>query len=64
MNEQNRKIAKESHAFKGYASSYNVQILNSLNPGLQLKYTQSTIKNMLKDLLSEKGFKFVIALVL
>ena len=28
------KIAKRSHAFKGYASSYNVEILNSFNPEL------------------------------
>ena len=28
------KIAKRSHAHKGYASSHNVDILNSFNPEL------------------------------
>ena len=31
-----KKITKWVHAFKGYASSYNVGILNSFNPELQL----------------------------
>ena len=39
------KIAKRSHAFKGYASSYNVIILSSFNPELQLKDTKPAIKN-------------------
>ena len=61
----NAKISKQSHAFKGYASSYNVEILNSSNPELQLKDTEFSMKNKLRDLLSKlKGFKFVITLVL
>ena len=49
-------------AFKVYASSYNVEILNSFNPELQLKDTKSAIRNKLIDLLFElKSFKFVIA---
>ena len=31
LNEENVKIAKRAHAFKGYASSYDVEILNSFN---------------------------------
>ena len=31
------KITKRSHAYKGYASSDNVYILNSFNSELQLK---------------------------
>ena len=59
------KITKQAHAFKGYASSYNVEILNSFNPELQLKDTESAIKNKLKELLTElRGFKFVTTLVL
>ena len=59
------KITKQSHAFKGYASSYNIKTLNSFNPELQLKDTKPTTKKKLNDLLSElKGFKFVITLVL
>ena len=42
------KITKQAHAFKDYASSYNVEILNSCNPELKLKDTESTIKNKLK----------------
>ena len=47
MNEKNIKIAKRADAFKGYASSYNVEILNSFNPELQLKDTESAIKSKL-----------------
>ena len=49
MNEKIVKITKQSRAFKGYASSYNVEILNSFNPELQLKDTESAIKNKLID---------------
>ena len=48
LNEKTEKITKRAHAFKGYASSYNVEVLNSFDPELQLKYTESTIKNKLK----------------
>ena len=40
-------------------------MLNSFNPELQFKETESTIKNELIDLLTElKGFKSVATLVL
>ena len=65
MNEKNVKITKREHAFKGYASTYNVEILNSFNPELQLKDTESAIKSKLIELLTQlKGFKFVTTLVL
>ena len=55
----------EAHAYKGYASTYSVKMLNSFNPELQFKETESTIKNELIDLLTElKGFKSVATLVL
>ena len=38
---------KRSHAYKGYASN-NVDILNSFNPELQLKDTESASRNKLK----------------
>ena len=58
------KLTKRKHAFKGFASSYNNEILNLFNPELQLKDTESEIKSKLVDLLSElKGFKFVTVLV-
>ena len=37
LNERNIKIMKQAHAFKGYASSYNVEIFNSFDPELQIK---------------------------
>ena len=59
------KITKQSYAYKCYARAYNVAILNFFNPELQLKNTESTIKNKLKDLLTESwGFKFVLILVI
>ena len=48
----------KSHAFEGYANTYNNEILKSFNPELQLQDTEYTIRNKLKDLLTElKGFK-------
>ena len=50
---------------KVYASSYNVEIFNSRNSELQLKDTESAIKNTLKIFLTElRGFNFVTILVL
>ena len=65
MNERNIKITKREHAFKDFASTYNVEILNSLNPKLQLKDTEPAIKSKLAELLSQlKGFKLVTSLAL
>ena len=47
LNEENVRIIKRAHAFKGFASSYNVDILNSSNLELQLKETESAIKSKL-----------------
>ena len=53
---------KQSHAYKG---SYDIDFLNSFNPELQLKDTESAIKNKIPDLLTElKDFEFVTVLVL
>ena len=58
-------MKKRVHAFKGYASSYNVDILNSFNPELQLKGTESAIKNKLKKSLTElRRFKFATLVLL
>ena len=43
----------QCHAYKGYASAYSVEILNSFNPELKIKDTESAIKNTLTDLLSQ-----------
>ena len=45
---KNIKITKREHEFRGFASTFNVEILNSFNPELQLKDTESAIKNKLK----------------
>ena len=49
MNGKNK--TKREHAFKGYGSAYNIEILNSFNPELQLKDTESAIKSKLIELL-------------
>ena len=65
LNEKDIKITKGEHAFKGYSSTYNVEILNSFNPEIQLKGTESAIKSKLIELLSQlRGLKFVTTLVL
>ena len=54
---KNIKITKRSHAYKGHAGIYNGEILNSFNPDLQLKDTESTTENKLIDLLYDlRGF--------
>ena len=45
---------------KGYARSYNLEILNSFNDEIQLKDTESVIKTKLKKLLTELAeFKLI-----
>ena len=43
------KITKWAYVFKSFANSYNVKLLNSFNPELQLKDSESTFKNKLKN---------------
>ena len=58
-------MTKRKDAFKGYASTYNVEILNSFNPELQVEDTESAIKSNLKDFLTQlKSFTFVTTLAL
>ena len=45
LNERNVKITKQALAFKSYASTYNVEILNSFNPELQFTDAESPIKS-------------------
>ena len=60
MKEKIQKQQKWAHAFKTYASSYNVGHSNSLNSELQLRDTKYAVKTKLKKLLSNlRGFKFV-----
>ena len=65
MNEKTVKIKKRADAFKDYAGTYNVEILDSFNPKQQPNDTESAIKSKLIELLSElRGFRFVTTLVL
>lgn len=65
FDEKNAKIMKRTHAYKCYASSYNVNILNPFNLEIQFKNTESAIINRLKHLLTElRGFNFAKTLVI
>ena len=44
LNEENIKVTKREHALKSFASTYNVEILNSFNLEIKLKDIESTIK--------------------
>ena len=65
-------MLEKNHDFKGYAISYNVEVINSFNSALQLKHLESAIESKLADLLSElkrlncnfSHFKFMTTLVL
>ena len=54
---KNAKIMTQSIAYKGYVSTYNFEILNSFNYELQLKDTDSVVRNKLNKLFTKlKGF--------
>ena len=44
LDEKNIKTTKREDAFKRYASTSNVEILNTCNPELQLKDTDPAVK--------------------
>ena len=52
-------IEKISKAFKVYARSYKIEIIDLNDPLVQLETTKSSIKDLLEDSLNEiKGFKY------
>ena len=54
-------IIKTDQAFKGYAMSYKVKIVEKKDPIVQLEASKLSIKNLFSDLLNElKGFKYQI----
>ena len=54
-------VIKTDEAFRGYAMSYKVQIVERKDPIVQLKASKLSIKNLFSDLLNEtKGFKYQI----
>ena len=56
-------VIKTNHAFRGYAMSYKVEIIEKKDPIKQLEASKSSIKDLFSDLLNEtKGFKYEITL--
>ena len=56
-------VVKTDHAFKGYAMSYKVELIEEKDPLIQLESSKSSIKELFNDLLDEtKGFKYQITL--
>ena len=52
-------VIKTDHAFKGYAMSYKVELVEKEDPLIQLEASKTSIKDFCKDLLDEaKGFKY------
>ena len=54
---------KTNYAFRGYAISYKVEIIEKKDPVKQLETSKSSIKDLFSDLLNKtKGFKYQITL--
>ena len=52
---------KISKAFKSYARSYKIEIIDSKDPLIKLEASKLIIRDLFKDLLDEiKGFKYHI----
>ena len=56
-------VMKTNHAFRVYAISYKVEIIEKKDPIKQLEASKSSIKDLLSDFLNEtKDFKCQITL--
>ena len=56
-------VIKTDHAFKGYAISYKVELVEKKDPTKQLEASKSNIKDLFSDLWNEtKGFNYQITL--
>ena len=54
-------VVKTDEAFRGYAMSYKVEIIERKDSSVQLEASKSSIKDLFSDLLNEtKGFKYQI----
>ena len=54
-------VIKTDHAFKGYAMSYKVELVEKKDSLVQLEASKSSIKDLFNNLLDEtKGFKYQI----
>ena len=51
-------VIKTNHAFRGYAMSYKLKLVEKKDPIERLEASKSSIKDLLNDLLNEtNGFK-------
>ena len=56
-------VIKTNHVFRGYETSYKVEIIERKDPINQLEASKSSSKDLFSDLLNEtKGFKYQITL--
>ena len=54
-------ISRKERAFRGYAETYKVEIINNKNLSDSLSVSKNSIKNLFDELLREKrGFKYII----
>ena len=54
-------VIKRSQAFRGYAMSYKVEIIEKKNPIVQLEASKTSTKDLFNHFLNEtKGFKYQI----
>ena len=51
LSQKTVNITKREHEFKDFASTYDVEILNSFNAEVQIKDSESVIKSKLRELL-------------
>ena len=55
-------ISRKERAFRGYAETYKVEIINNRNLSDLLSVIKNSIKNLFDELLREKrGFKYVLS---
>ena len=56
-------VIKTDHAFRGYAMSYKVEIVEKKDPLIQLEASKTSMKDLCQDLLDEtKGLKYQMTL--
>ena len=56
-------VIKTDHAFRGYAMSYKVEIVEKKDPLIQSEANKTSIEYLFKNVLDEtKGFKYQITL--
>ena len=56
-------VMKANHAFRGYAMSYNFELVEKEDPIRQLETSKLNIKDLFSDLLNEtEGFKYQVTL--